>query len=104
MKDLNQIEEEQDKMSQNFQALRNEIFQLCKEKESLMAECAALKEESQALKLECEQLKSIQSSALSSQECYGQLFFKDHGERVRYYLGYQITKLSLLYTNLYQVA
>ncbi len=57
MKDLNQMEEEQDKMRQNFQALRNENLQLCKEKEGLMAECVALKEESQALKLECEQLK-----------------------------------------------
>ncbi len=37
MKDLNQMEEEQDKMSQNFQALRNENPQLCKEKDGLMA-------------------------------------------------------------------
>ena len=79
--------------------MHRENLQLIEERKKLTVECEALKEENKALKLDCEHLRASQSSGLPIQEPFGEKFFEDHDEKVKYYRGLPNHKMLIAVFN-----
>ena len=69
-------------------------LKLVEEKRNLAVECAALKEENkalkeenEALKVECEQLRASQTTLPQDEQLFGEKYFEDHDEKVKYFTG-----------------
>ncbi len=67
--------------------LKDELHVVCKENKALAGKCERLEEENKMLKMECEKLKLSQPLNLTVQEPFGEKFFEDNDEKVKYYTG-----------------
>ena len=90
MKDLSEFEADRAKLKE----IQKFNLKLVEEKRNLTVECVALrgenkalKEENKALKVECEQLRASQSTLPKDEHLFGEMYFEDHDEKVKYYTG-----------------